>query len=312
MTAVCGLLLVLWQNPGGAADASDAERYLGPKQVIAVLPFANRVQNVYGSYALGEGLSEILITELLRTNRFQLVERELLAEVLREQELAMTGLTNNASSPSVGRLSGAQYMIRGAVTEFNDQAGGGGVNISYSKAEAGTRSSRAYVGIDVRIVDNSTGQIYASYNAHAEANSRGLSLAAVINEFGDDFKFGASHFKSTPIGQATREAIAQVVSFIVSESRGIPWQGSLIRADRGRLFINRGSNANVRSGDTLFAFAAGEPLIDPETGFNLGSDEQLLCAIEVADVREKFSIALPGEGCAGRRLNRGDIVRYQQ
>ena len=284
--------------------------YGGPRHVVAVLPFANRVQNIYGGYEIGEGLSEMLITELMRTERFQLIERELIGNIVQEQELAMTGLTNSEVGPQAGQLSGAQFMIRGAVTEFNDQAGGGGVKLSYSKAEAGTKSSKAYVGIDVRLVDNATGQIYASYNAHAEAVSRGLSLAAAISEFGEDFKFGASHFNNTPIGKATREALGDIVDFIIAESANIPWQGMLIQVTPADAFINRGLNTNLKVGDALVVYSPGKPLIDPETGFNLGSMETRVCSVRVRDVRDKFSIAAQ-EGDCGGRLQRGDIVKFQ-
>ncbi len=297
-----------------AADTGEEDRtypaYGGPRHVVAVLPFANRVQNIYGGYEIGEGLSEMLITELMRTERFQLVEREIIGNIVQEQELGMTGLTNAQTGPKTGQLSGAQFMIRGAVTEFNDQAGGGGLKLSYSKAEASTKSSKAYVGIDVRLVDNATGQIYASYNAHAEAVSRGASLAAVISEFGEDFKFGASHFKNTPIGKATRNALEKIVDFIIAESANIPWQGMLIQAMPGAAYINRGANTNLKSGDELVVFSPGIPLIDPETGFNLGSVEKRVCTISVTEVRDKFSIAAPSADCAGQTLKRGDIVRF--
>ncbi|MEM7098426.1 MAG: CsgG/HfaB family protein [Pseudomonadota bacterium] len=289
---------------------AEAPAYGGPRHVVAVLPFANRVQNIYGGYEIGEGLSEILITELMRTQRFQLVERELIGNIVQEQELGMTGLTNSNVGPQTGQLSGAQFMIRGAVTEFNDQAGGGGIKLSYSKAEAGTKSSKAYVGIDVRLVDNATGQIYASYNAHAEAVSRGLSLAAVVSEFGEDFKFGASHFNNTPIGKATREAMSDIVDFIIAESANIPWQGMLIQALPNEAYVNRGQNTNLKNGDELVVFSPGIPLIDPETGFNLGSVEKRVCTITVTDVHERFSIAKRGSECGTAVLKRGDIVRF--
>lgn len=314
-TAVVVSILLLPVASQAAKRDGEEERsypaYGGPRYVVAVLPFANRVQNIYGGYEIGEGLSEMLITELMRTERFQLVEREVIGNIVQEQELAMTGLTNTQTGLQTGQLSGAQFMIRGAVTEFNDQAGGGGMKIAFSKAEASTKSSKAYVGIDVRMVDNATGQIYASYNANAEAVSRGASLAAVISEFGDDFKFGASHFNNTPIGKATRKALGDVVDFIIAESANIPWQGMLIQATPAQAVINRGQNTNIKAGDELVVYSPGKPLIDPETGFNLGSLETRVCIVRVVDVRDKFSVATPLADCAGRTLNPGDIVRLQ-
>lgn len=283
--------------------------YHGPKQVIAVLPFENRVRNVYGSMNLGEGLSEILITELHKSGRFLLVERSAIQSIVKEQELGMSGLVNQETAPAVGQMSGAQFMVIGAITEFNDKAGGGGLTLGYSGGEVGGKIRTAYVGIDVRLVDNATGQIYASYNASEKATSAGGSLATNFTHNAEAFKLGTSGFFSTALGKATRSAVQKVVGFILEESRNIPWQGSIVKAG-AQTYVNRGANANVKVGDELKVYSKGEPLIDPETGFNLGSDEELLCSMRVVDVRDKFSVASPGPGCLTQGMKRGDIVRY--
>lgn len=292
----------------GAGSVSYPE-YHGPKQVIAVLPFENRVRNVYGSMNLGEGLSEILITELHQSGRFLLVERMAIQSIIKEQELGMSGLVNQETAPAVGQMSGAQFMVIGAITEFNDKAGGGGLTLGYSGGEVGGKMQTAYVGIDVRLVDNATGQIYASYNASETATSAGGSLATNFTHNAEAFKLGASGFFSTALGKATRAAVQKVVGFILDKSKNIPWQGSVIKAG-AQTYINRGANANVKVGDQFNVYSKGESLIDPETGFNLGSDEQLICAMQIVDVRDKFSVASPGPNCLGQGMKRGDIVRY--
>jgi curli biogenesis system outer membrane secretion channel CsgG len=298
------------RNDSAAAESTSYEAYYGPKQVIAVLPFENRVTNVYGAMNLGEGLSEILITELHKSGRFLLVERMAIQSIIKEQELGMTGLVNQETAPAVGQMSGAQFMVIGAVTEFNDEAGGGGLSIGYSGAEVGGKVRTAYVGIDVRLVDNATGQIYASYNANEKATSAGASLATSFSQNAEMFKIGASGFFSTALGEATRAAVQEVIGFILQESRNIPWQGSIVKSG-SQTYVNRGENANVSVGDKFNVYSKGEPLIDPETGFNLGSDEQLICSMQVVDVRDKFSIASPGPECLAQGMKRGDIVRYQ-
>lgn len=294
----------------GADAPPSYPEYHGPKQVIAVLPFENRVSEVYGSMNLGDGLAEILVTELHNSGRFLLVERNAIQSIVREQELGMSGLVNQETAPAVGQMSGAQFMVIGAITEFNDQAGGGGLTLGFSGGQIGGKVRTAYVGIDVRLVDNATGQIYASYHASEKATSAGGSLATNFTHNSEAFKIGTSGFFSTALGKATREAVRKVIGFIIAESANIPWQGSIVRAGN-QIIVNRGANANVRSGDQLLVYGKGEPLIDPETGFNLGSDEQLLCSITVVDVRERFSIASPDTACPGSGMKRGDIVRYR-
>lgn len=288
----------------------DYPSYHGPKQVVAVLPFANRVKNVYGSWQLGEGMSEILVTELVRSGRFLVVERESIRNIISEQELGLSGLVRKGTAVKTGQMSGAQFYIKGAITEFNDQAGGGGITLGFKGGEVGGKTRTAYVGIDVRIVDNTTGQIYASYNASASARSTGASLSTNLSNFGDLYKLGASGFNSTALGVATRKAVQKIMSFILAESKNIPWQGSIIKAG-SKVYLNRGNTAGVKNGDRLSVYSKGEALIDPETGFNLGSDERLICSVLIVQSRPKFSIARMTPNCQGQGIKRGDIVRYQ-
>ena len=284
--------------------------YHGPKQVVAVLPFANRVRGVEGAANLGSGLSEILVTELVRSGRFLVVEREAIQDIVKEQELGMTGLVRKETAPKTGVMSGAQFMIKGAVTEFSDRAGGGAIALGFRRGEIGGGSRTAYVGIDVRIVDNATGQVYASYNAHAKAKSTKANVGVSFSHNSDNFKIGTKTFFSTPLGKATRQAVQKVMKFILEESKHIPWQGSVIKAGN-RVYLNRGKSAGVKPGDRFDVFSKGEPLIDPETGFNLGSDEELICTITVSQVKGKFSIARQSPGCQGLSIKRGDIIRYR-
>lgn len=310
---LCGLLAFAISSSALAkkGDDKDALPYAGPKQVVAVLPFDNRVKDIPDSWNLGGGLAEILITELLESDRFLLVERDSIADIVREQELGMSGLVRSENAVAAGSLAGAQFMIKGAITEFNAEAGGGGLTVSFREAEAGTKTRTAYVGIDIRIVDNLTGQIHASYHSTGTARSTGLSLAAAFKG-AENVKIGASTFYSTALGLATREAVEKAVGFILEESADIPWQGSVIQTRGSSVFVNRGESANVRKGDVFALYSKGEPLIDPETGFNLGSEEEFLCTITITRLMPKFSTGRKGEDCRGLEINRGDLVRVDE
>lgn len=310
---VCAALALVFSGATMADKGGDREKlpYAGPKQVVAVLPFDNRVKDIPDSWNLGGGLAEILITELLESDRFLLVERDSIADIVHEQELGMSGLVRSENAVPAGNLAGAQFMIKGAITEFNAEAGGGGLTVSFREAEAGTKTRTAYVGIDIRIVDNLTGQIHASYHSTGTARSTGLSLAAAFKG-ADNVKIGASTFYSTALGLATREAVEKAVGFILDESADIPWQGSVIQTRGSNVFVNRGETANVREGDVFAVFSKGEPLIDPETGFNLGSEEEYLCSITITRLMPKFSTGRKSEDCRGLEINRGDLVRVDQ
>jgi hypothetical protein len=256
-------------------------------------------------------MTEILTTELVASGRFVVLDRENLRPILREQELGMTGLVNEQTPVPTGKMAGAQFFIKGAVTEFNPEAGGGGLSVGYRQGQIGHKSRRAHIGIDVRLVDNATGQIFAAYTATAEARQKSTSVGTSFTHQDDPFKLGISGFYGTPLGAAVREAVREVVGFILREAAKVPWQGTVVRVEGGRVFVNRGSDAGLRAGDRLTVFSPGEALIDPETGFNLGSLEEFLCVVTISQLAERFAVATAEPGCQGRILERGNLVRLE-
>lgn len=279
--------------------------YTGPKKRIAVTKFDNKVKGTYGSWNIGEGMADQLATALIKSGRFVVIERQALSEVLGEQELGQTGIIKKETSAKVGQVLGAQILIRGAVTEFEQEESGGGGGIGYGGFRIGGKSSNAHVGIDIRLIDSTSGQVLTSHNAVGKAESSGISVG--VSRSGVDF--GADSFKNAPIGQATRQAIEDAVNFIVNTMETVPFTAKVIKIDGKKIYINIGSNMNIRSGTKMYAYALGEDLVDPDSGLKLGADEKLLGTVEVRDVQEKFSIGYMSSGNGS--LKRGDILKLQ-
>lgn len=281
--------------------------YDGPRQTIAVLNFENKTRYNPESYRIGEGMTEMLITELAKTNRFRLVERAAVKQILTEQELGQTGLVRPESAVRTGGLAGAQFLVKGAVTEFQYTQEGSGVGLQFKSFDLGTKSSKAHVGIDVRIIDSATGQITTSYHAKAKADASEFK----IGYSKDDLRVGTANFERTPLGQATRQAIREAVRFIIEQGKAIGWSGSIIKVMGNTAYVNRGNDAGIRQGQSLRVFSRSENLIDPETGLNLGAEEMYIGTLTITNVQEKFSsgqlqihgVTLP---------KRGDVVRLNQ
>jgi curli biogenesis system outer membrane secretion channel CsgG len=60
--------------------------YSGPKASVAVSDFD--VKAASATYEIGSGLREMLVTALMNSNRFRVLERQVLNAVMQEQELA--------------------------------------------------------------------------------------------------------------------------------------------------------------------------------------------------------------------------------
>jgi curli biogenesis system outer membrane secretion channel CsgG len=280
--------------------------YDGLKKRLAVLRFDNKVKTPIpdASWKIGEGLTEMLTSELFKSGRFILVERAALTDIVKEQELGQTGLVRKETATKVGELLGAQLLIAGAVTEFEARSRGGGGGVGVRGFALNMQTNSAHVAVDVRLVDASTGQILSSLNAEAQAQETGLGFAANIR----GVNFGSAGFEKTPLGQATREAIHKAVLFIIKEMEVVPWTGRVVQVKDGQVYVNAGTNVNLKPGVKLAAYLKGEDLVDPSTGLNLGSKDRLVGAVTVTQVQDKFSIgAFAGEGT----LKRGDLLKFQ-
>lgn len=280
--------------------------YDGLKKRLAVIRFENKVKTPIpdASWQIGEGLTEMLTSELFKTGRFIMVERAALTDIVKEQELGQTGLVRKETAAKVGELLGAQLLITGAVTEFEAQSSGGGGGIGYGGFALKLQTQNAHVGVDIRLVDSSTGQILKSFNADAKAQSTGLGFAADIQ----GVVFGSDAFQKTPLGQAAREAMYKAVMFIIQEMDLVPWTGRVVQVKDGHVYVNAGANVNLKPGVKLAAYVKGEDLIDPATGLNLGSKDSLVGTLTLTEVLDKFSM---GSFAGAGALKRGDLVKFQ-
>lgn len=295
--------------PGKESEGVPADKFVYPafdgmKKRLAVIGLENKVKTPFpnASWKIGEGLTEILTTELFKTGRFIMVERAAIAEIVKEQALGQTGLVWKDTALRVGRLLGAQLLVSGAVTEFEAVTSGGGGGLSFSGLALSFKTRSAHVAVDVRMVDASTGQILSSFNAAAKAEESALGFAAKV----EGVTFGSDAFNKTPIGKAAREAIHKSVIFIIREMEQVPWSARVVKVKDGKVYVNAGTNVNLKPGASLSAYSKGEELIDPTTGLSLGSTESRAGTVTLEQVLEKFSIGTY-IGISG--LKRGDILK---
>ena len=91
-----------------------------PQKVISVLYFEN-TSGAEEYHWLCKGLADMLITDFNGLAGIKLVERESLEKVLREQALSLSGLTDQESAITVGKLLSADQLIYGSYIINDDQ-----------------------------------------------------------------------------------------------------------------------------------------------------------------------------------------------
>ena len=284
----------------------------GPKRVVSVGKFDSigAFNAKYGEWDIGGGLSAMLTTALTESGRFIVLERAQLRQLTTEQELKASGVTNPETGPELGKLAGVQFLIFGAVTEFGADDRGGG--FSFGGARGGsnplsgalsTQSASGAVAMDVRIVDASTGQVTEVYKVKEPLESRGMDLS-----FGaKGMSLGSNQFLRTPLGEAVRRAITQVVDRLVAEANRRPWLGLVVEVNGREIVINAGANSGLRPGDRFVIERVGRKMTDPATGEVLAVRRQEVAFVEVTSVEEKIAIGT-FEALANEPPRRGDTV----
>jgi curli biogenesis system outer membrane secretion channel CsgG len=260
------------------------------------------------------GLTEMMVSELLKTGRFIVVERKAIDDVFAEQKLQQSGAVNQETAAQVGRLVAAQFLIRPEITEFSygQAAGtkGGAVKVPVKvplagrvRVGGGKAKITAKLVLDSRVVEVETGQITTSVKSEAEADQSmtNFDLGTAV------FDYNQSDFQKTPLGWATREAVSDAVKQLVDQLGDTPWQGRVVTQRGSQIYVNAGQDSGLKPGDLLEVFRGGEKLVDPETGLSLGQTETKLGQMRVKDVQEKFLIAEPVGSFTAQR---GDVVRF--
>jgi len=198
--------------------------YSGPKARIAVADFDVKAAKAHGE--IGSGLREMLITALVNSKRFSVVERQALSAVMQEQELSASGAAQQgAGGPQRGKIKTADLIVTAAVTEFEPQAsggaggigGGGGVGSGILGGLLGASLNKSHMALDIRIIDTSTSEVLAATRVQGTASDvSGAIMAGFFGSWGLGAGLGA--YANTPMEKAIRVCIIEAVRYIAQNT----------------------------------------------------------------------------------------------
>lgn len=274
------------QTRSGAADM-DLGEYKGIRHAIGVTEFENQA-GWRGQWNLGNNLAIMMESALQDTDRFVLVDRSQLHNVIREQDLAAGGRMAQARGVAqTGQLRPARYIAAGAVTEVEDAASGRDGGISVRGVRVGGGRQQAQVTIIAKLIDTTTGEIVAQERVVGRAGRTSLRVGLSHRGVGTDL----GGFEKTPLGEAAQDCINQAAEFIARKMEEFPAEGNVIRiAQNGQILINRGSEFGVQPGQEMVMRTEGEQIMDPMTGAILGVEEgEEIGRLRVVRVEEKFA-----------------------
>lgn len=282
---------------------ADPYQYKYEKPRVAILAFDNKA-SLARQWQLSEGLRDILVDALVKTDRYTVLTRRDLGAVLSELEIQREPYFRKEGKIKQGQLKNLQYLIKGAVTDFTHTEGSA-LRVMGSKFGIGGSGQVAVVSVTLYVISVESGEIIASKTMEGTASAGSMDFKATY----DDVALGGKSFFRTPLGKATQEVMEQCLEHIAQTIAIEEWYPSVVKVEGTRIVISGGEDRRVTLDSQWSAYEKGESLIDPKTGDSLGQEPgKVSGCIRVTEVHDKYSVAEIVEG----DFKSGQILRPVQ
>lgn len=180
------------------------------KPVLGVAEFTNDTSAGWWYGGVGRDLADMLTNELAGTEKFKVVERAKLGPVLEEQDLAASGRVSKSTGAKIGKLTGAQYLVMANLSAFESDVKGTGGGVSFRGISVGGKKEDAYLAVDLRVINTTTGEIEFTRTVEARASSSGLNVGVYRGGFGGNL----GKYEKTPTGKAIRAVIMEISEYL--------------------------------------------------------------------------------------------------
>ncbi len=180
------------------------------KPRIGVLRFTNSTTPFWWTVTSGRDLQDMLAAELVNKKAFRVLERKELDAVIKEQDLGASGRISPKTRAKVGKITGAKYLVAATVSAFEHKTSGGGGGISFKGIRIGGKGDRAYMAVDLKVIDVDTGEIVDARTVEATAKSGGLGLGLTKWGLSGDL----NKYKKTPAGKAIRASVIEIADYL--------------------------------------------------------------------------------------------------
>jgi curli biogenesis system outer membrane secretion channel CsgG len=294
---------------------------------VAVLDFDyatvhSNAAAIFGSNVdVGRGVTDLLVTYLVKDGSYSVVERKALAAVMAEQNFSNSDRADPSTAARIGKMLGVDAIIVGSITQFGNETknrgvGGGGAAIGgLGLGRFNQKEGKAVVGLTARMVNVDTGEILAAVEGDGESKRKSVSVGGVgggWRGFGaGDVNFGSSDFQNTIIGEAVKEAVEDTTAELIRQrsrvvARAVTVQGLVAAVDGGQIILNVGGSVGVKVGDRLSVQRTSQEIKDPATGKVIRRLSTEIGVLRVTEVDDESSVAEVESG-SGFRVS--DIVR---
>ncbi len=293
---------------GSAVQAEENEIPAPPKgnlkYSVTVKKFKNEA-GWHGRWSIGDGMATVMTDMLNKSGWFiTLGDDEMRKAAMEEQDFAAGGRTaSGKKSPKMGRMTPAQLLVRGSITNVQETGSKGG-GLNFMGVSVGGDTGSAEINFTIYIVNSETGQVVASKSVVGESGRSGYKLGYYGSALGGLTGMFGGEDKDN-VMDAAENAVGQAVAYMVKQLDTIAWEGTIMVASGTKFIMNRGERDGVTVGKT-FKVGEVEELVDPDTGELLDSEMTPVATVKVTKVKEKIAYLSAMSG--GDRITKGMTV----
>jgi curli biogenesis system outer membrane secretion channel CsgG len=277
------------------------------KKTVAVLDFNNAAvqAGISSPYlrtdapAFGRGVSQLLISKLVRDGSVTVVERAAIDRVLAEQNLSNSDRADPATAAKLGKILGVDAIILGTITRYDYDEKMKGY-VGHRRGSRGSASPQAKydvtakVQISTRLVSPDTAEILAVLDGVGETNRRGVVMD-VRDTSGRVMQ--AVSMNNPVVNGSLDKAVAELAAQLEPAFVNLPTRATVVDglvadvSESGQLVLNVGTQQGVNVGDRLQVLRNGKEIRDPATGKAIMSNDIPLGEAVVTKVNDISCIA---------------------
>lgn len=190
-------------------------------------------------------ITDFLTSGMLDTGRFKLVDREQMDKIFEEQNLSLSGMTQDIVE--IGKLSNADFVLSASL-----------VSLTHSQVDNVSHyESIVEAIISVQLTDVVTGEIVYSNSTTSGKAGRKIIVDGNGNLIKGELK----------LGQQAAEAVQKAAyNAVESFKERFALIGTILKANGSEILLDCGKSSGIKVGDYFGFIKMGAPLYHPATG----------------------------------------------
>ena len=162
------------------------------------------------SSVVTQGATEMLITALQRSRQFIVLDRARFGDFINEQNLVANNRIVEGQGPVIGAMTGSDYVISGAITEYQVDMYSGGIGLRIAGKGGSQEYARASSAIDLRVTNTTTGEVVWAESLKGEIIGEKIGLEV--------FSFLGKNIVEFETGKGKQQVINLVIRTLLEEA----------------------------------------------------------------------------------------------